>query len=218
MASLKNSSSRVFWGVVFIVLGFLLLLDKMGRLNFGDLISFYWPLLFILAGIWHIVSRRFRHATGGLILIVIGILFMLGKWQILGRSAWSFVWPLLIILAGLWILFGSFFRRATRKSSGEKADEIDEFALLAGVTRRLQSPAFRGGKASIVLGGMELDFNQVQLAGGEASIEVTAVLGGLDIRVPKTWRVHLEAHSILGSVESQHSFVPGEGPQQTLIV
>jgi len=49
MASHKNSSSRIFWGLLLIVVGFLLLLDRMGRLDFGDLISFCWPLFLIPA-------------------------------------------------------------------------------------------------------------------------------------------------------------------------
>ncbi|MBM3285421.1 MAG: hypothetical protein FJY81_06070, partial [Candidatus Aminicenantes bacterium] len=149
---------------------------------------------------------------------VIGSLFMLGKWQILGRSAWHFVWPLLLVLAGVWLLVGAFFRRAARRSAGEKADEIDEFAMFAGVTRRLESQAFHGGKATVILGGMELDFSQAQLAGGQASVEVTAILGGLDIKVPKTWQVHVDGRPVLGSVETHHSYAAGQEGPQTLSI
>ncbi|MDH7512433.1 MAG: DUF5668 domain-containing protein [Clostridiales bacterium] len=218
MTSHKSSSSRIFWGLLLIILGVLLLLDRMGRLDFGDLISFYWPLFLIFAGLWHLVTNKFRHTAGGLVLIVIGSLFMLGKWHILGRSAWHFVWPLLIILAGLWILFGAFLRGTTRKSAGEKADEIDEFAMFSGITRRLESQDFRGGKATVVLGGMELDFSQARLSSGQASIEATAILGGLEIKVPKTWQVHVECHPVLGSIENEHSYVPGQEGQQTLSI
>lgn len=83
--------------------------------------------------------------------------------------------------------------------------------MLARVERRLESQAFRGGKASIVLGGMELDFSGTQLAGNRAALEATAILGGLEIRVPKRWQVEVESHPILGSVESKRSFIPGEG-------
>lgn len=219
MSRHRSSSSRIFWGIVLIVVGILVLFDRMGRLDFRAIISFYWPLLLIFAGIWHIISHKFRHATGGLVLIVVGSLFMLGKWQILGRSAWRFVWPLLIVLAGLWLLVGGFFRRKARRPAGEKADEIDEFAIFAGVTRRLESQVFRGGTATIVLGGMELDFSQAQLATGQASVEATAILGGLEIKVPKTWQVHIESHPVLGSIETKHSFVlPEEGSPPTLVI
>jgi len=218
MTSHKSSSSRIFWGLLLIAVGVLLLLDRMGRLDFGDLISFYWPLLLIFAGLWHLAANGFRNTAGGLVLIVVGSLFMLGKWHILGRSAWHFVWPLLIILAGLWILFGAFLRGSARKSAGEKADEIDEFAMFAGLTRRLESQDFRGGKATVVLGGMEVDFSRARLAGGQASIEVTAILGGLEIKVPKTWQVHVEGHPVLGSIDNMHSYAPGQESQQALSI
>ncbi len=218
MTSHKSSSSRIFWGLLLIVVGVLLLLDRMGRLDFGDLISFYWPLFLIFGGLWHLVTNQFRHTAGGVVLIVIGSLFMLGKWHILGRSAWHFVWPLLIILAGLWILFGAFLRGTAKKSAGEKADEIDEFAMFSGVTRRLESQDFRGGKATAILGGMELDFSRARLSGGQASVEATAILGGIEIKAPKTWQVHVEGHPVLGSVENEHSYAPGQESPQTLSI
>ncbi|MGQ9672959.1 MAG: LiaF transmembrane domain-containing protein [Candidatus Aminicenantales bacterium] len=216
MVSPRTSSSRIFWGLLLIVLGFLLLLDRMGRLDFGDLISLYWPLLLIFGGIWHLVTNRFRNSAGGLILIILGCLFMLGKWQILGRSAWHFFWPVLIILAGLWLILGALFRGVTWRSTGEKSDEIDEFAMFSGSKRRLESQAFRGGKAAVVLGRMELDFGQSRLAGEQTSIEATSILGRMEIKVPKTWQVELEAHPVLGSVDSKHSFVPGSEAPPTL--
>ena len=218
MTSHKSSSSRIFWGLLLIAVGVLLLLDRMGRLDFGDLISFYWPLFLVFAGLWHLVANRFRNTAGGIVLIVIGSLFMLGKWHILGRSAWHFVWPPLIILAGLWILVGAFLRGSARKSAGEKADEIDEFAMFAGLARRLESQAFRGGKATVVLGSLKLDFSRARLSGGQASIEATAILGGLEIKVPKTWQVHVEGHPVLGGVETKHSYAPGPEGQQTLYI
>ena len=218
MTSHRNSSNRIFWGLLLIVAGVLLLLDRIGRLDFGDLLSSYWPLLLIVAWLWHIMVNKVRKTAGGIVLIIVGCFFMLGKWDILGRSAWHFIWPLLIILAGLWILFGSFLRGAARKSAGEKADDIDEFAMFSGLTRRFESQALRGGEATVVLGGMELDFSRAQLAGGQASIKVTAVLGGLEIKVPKNWQVHVESHPVLGSIENGHSYLPGQESQQVLTI
>lgn len=48
---------NLFWGIIFVVLGILLLLDNFNVLDFGDVISNFWPLLLIIWGI-RILKRR----------------------------------------------------------------------------------------------------------------------------------------------------------------
>jgi predicted membrane protein len=210
----KNSSGRIFWGFILIVVGVLFLLDQMGRLDFGDLLSRYWPLILVLAGIWQLIASNFSDWVGGLFLIIAGGYFQLAKLEILGHNVWHYAWPLLIILLGLWVLSGAFRRRPEPKFPSAKEDDLDAFAMLSAFNRRIESQNFRGGKATAIMGGVELDFTGARLAGGRAAIELTAIMGGIDIRVPRSFRVEVEAHPILGGVDDKHTFVPGpEGDQ-----
>ncbi|MDZ7262827.1 MAG: cell wall-active antibiotics response protein LiaF [candidate division KSB1 bacterium] len=61
----------IFWGVVIILIGLLFLLDNLGYLNAGRLISQYWPLLLVALGIYIILrpshkegAWRDRQASG----------------------------------------------------------------------------------------------------------------------------------------------------------
>jgi hypothetical protein len=157
MPSQRHSSGRIFWGLVLILLGVLFLLDQMGRVDFGDLISGWWPLILVAAGVWQLISSNFRELTGGLFLIALGALFQLAKLEILGRDAWHYVWPALIIGLGLWVLIGAFRRSSAARLPGSKEDELDAFAIFAGLNRRIESQSFRGGKATAIMGGIELD-------------------------------------------------------------
>ncbi|MEW5899922.1 MAG: DUF5668 domain-containing protein [Acidobacteriota bacterium] len=218
MASHKTSGSRIFWGFLLIVLGVLFLLDRMERLDFGDLFSQFWPLILIFWGVWYIVASRFRNLVGGLILIILGAVFQLAELDILEDSVWNYIWPVLIILLGIWVLSGLFRKRTAGGWPGVKDDELDAFAMLSGFDRRVESQNFRGGKATAILGGIDLDFTPARLAGGKATVELTAIMGGIDVRVPKSMRVELEAHPLLGGVEDKHAFAPGSESAPTLYI
>src|SRR5450759_635523 len=42
----------------------------------------------------------------GIIIIVIGFLFLLDNLKLLPVSAWALIWPAFLIIIGLWLLFG----------------------------------------------------------------------------------------------------------------
>jgi predicted membrane protein len=51
---------------------------------------------------------------------------------------------------------------------------------------------------------VELDFSQAKLEGNQATIEVTAMFGGIDVFVPRDWKVVVDASAILGGVDNKH--------------
>lgn len=218
MSTHKIASGRIFWGLLIILIGVLFLLDQMGQLDFGSIISRYWPLILILAGIWHLIANNFRDAAGGLFMIIIGGFFMLMKLEILGRSAWHYFWPLIIIAVGLLVLLGSTRLRSSEKMPSIKGDDLDAFVIFSGLNRKIESQNFRGGKATALMGGMDLDFTPARLEGGKASIELTAILGGIGVRVPRTWRVKVEGGPVLGGIEEKHQFTPGPEEAPVLFI
>jgi predicted membrane protein len=217
MAIHKDSSGRIFWGLIIMVVGVLLLLQQMGKLDFGDVMSRYWPLILILVGVWQLIANGFRNTGGPLFLIALGVIFQLWKLDILGRRTWNYVWPLLIILVGLWTLLGALRRRSPAATIIKEGD-IDAFALFAGLERRVDSPAFRGGKATAIMGGIDLDLRGAGLAGGEAAIDLSVIMGGITLRVPRGWRVEMDARPLLGGIEDKHIYEPATQGGGTLRV
>jgi predicted membrane protein len=214
----KNLSGRIFWGLVLILLGVLFLLDQMGRADFGDIVNRWWPLILVAIGLWQLISSNFQELAGGLFMIALGAIFQLAKLEILGKSLWHYVWPALIIGLGLWVLLGSFRRSSAARLSGSKEDDLDAFAMFAGLNRRIESQSFRGGKATAIMGGIELDFSQVRLAEPKAVLDLTAIMGGIDIRVPRHIRVELSGNPVLGGIENKHIYEAGPGSEQTLAI
>lgn len=55
-----NKSGSFSFGLVLIIVGFLLLLDQMDLLDFGDVVSTYWPFILIAIGVKIILFPRER--------------------------------------------------------------------------------------------------------------------------------------------------------------
>ena len=214
----KNLSGRIFWGLVLILLGVLFLLDQLGRADFGDLVSRWWPLILVAIGLWQLISSNFQELAGGLFMIALGAIFQLAKLEILGRNLWHYVWPALIIGLGLWVLLGAFRRSSAARLPGSREDGLDAFAIFAGLNRRIESQSFRGGKATALMGGIELDLTQVRLAEPRVGLELTAIMGGIDVTVPRHIRVELHGNPVLGGIENKHNYAPGSGTEQTLVL
>lgn len=212
MAQMKNYSGRIFGGLLLILLGVILLLDQLGRMDFGYFLGRYWPLILILLGLWQLISHNFRQSGGGWFLVILGTFFLLIKVEILGRSAWHY-WPLLLIAAGAWILLKPAFRPSRDGFPEVKEDDLNISAVLSGAKRRVESQNFRGGKATAIMGGVELDFRGARLEGGKATVELTAIMGAVEVRVPKDWKVVTEGNPILGAIEDKHPAGPAEASQ-----
>jgi len=54
-----------------------------------------------------------------------------------------------------------------------------------------------------VFGGVMLDLRGAQVADGGASINATAAFGGVEILVPRGWRVSVRSTPILGGVDDK---------------
>ena len=74
-------------------------------------------------------------------------------------------------------------------------------AILGGVERQNTSSAFRSAEASAFMGGIKLDFRDSTMEGNEARIEISAIMGGVDIRVPRTWTVVNRVTPVMGGVK-----------------
>src|SRR5262249_18509485 len=74
-------------------------------------------------------------------------------------------------------------------------------AILGGIERQISSPTFRSADASAFMGGVKLDFRDATMDGNEAKIEVSAIMGGIEIRVPRTWTVVNRVSPVMGGVE-----------------
>ena len=166
----RKTQGRIFWGLLLIIMGVLFLFDRMGRLDFGDLVGRYWPVIFILIGISILLSNNFKNAGSGVFFILFGTFFLLLRLRIFERTVWHYLWPLAIIGVGLWILLRPVWHPDRKAIGAMTADELNISQIFSGSVRRIESQSFKGGKADVVFGSAEIDLRAAGLAGGRATL------------------------------------------------
>ncbi len=85
------------------------------------------------------------------------------------------------------------------------SEDDDEFSVVAGASgSEFQSRAsnLREGRVLAVMGGVELDLTDAGIEAG-ATLDVKAVMGGVDVIVPPEWRVELISKAVFGGVSNQ---------------
>jgi predicted membrane protein len=217
-----SHQGRIFWGLILVVIGVLFLLDRLGGFDFGYLISTYWPVIIMILGLSILIGNGFRRPGAGLFFIGLGGFFLLRQLDLLGDNAWDYIWPALIILVGLSLLLRPAFRRPGGGADGNipeiRENDVDMSSILGGMKRRIESQNFKGGHVTAILGSLELDFRGAGLDGGKATLDATAILGGVDIFVPRDWKVVLAGMPILGGFEDKRPAVAEAGAKATLYV
>jgi predicted membrane protein len=208
-------------GILVIIVGVLFTLDNLDLIEARDLFR-YWPALLIIYGVAKIVQSE--HTPGrawGVVVLVIGVLFMLEKLHILDFRVWD-LWPVFLILLGMSMMWRSLDqqkRTAEVKTSGaaEPRPEIKDFVMMSGLKRSNTSSDFRGGEVTAIMGGVELDLRGASMKNSEAVLEIFAFWGGIEIRVPQDWNVNVQAIPLLGGIEDRTSRAnPNSG--KTLII
>ena len=91
---------------------------------------------------------------------------------------------------------------ARRLSSGdEQSDDFRIAAICWGKQLASRAPRLRSGSAIAVMGGLELDLRDASPNPGGASLDVYAVMGGVQITVPPEWAVQVEKSTVAGGVD-----------------
>jgi len=201
----RPNAGRVFWGLVLILVGALVLFERFGFHDLGYLLSTWWPAIFILIGLSILIGNGFRRPGTGLIFILFGSFFLLRELNILEYDAWHYFWPAALIVLGLWIILKPAFRtRSSESIPPIHEHDLDLNAVFQTLKRRVETSSFKGGEATAVFGHVDIDFTGAGLEGGRATIEATAIFGGIDIIVPRDWKVVVDGTPILGGFEQKH--------------
>ncbi len=81
---------------------------------------------------------------------------------------------------------------------------LSAMAILGGVERQNNCQDFRGGDVTAILGGCEIDLRGASITPPhEPVLEVFALWGGIEVRVPDDWTVISQVDPILGGFEDK---------------
>ena len=192
---------RLVVGLGVTVLGIVLLLDRLGIFDAGDAILL-WPGILVLVGVVQLLQPQTPSSRSWGLVWVLG-----GGWLLLNNLGWftldfwEALWPLVLVLGGATLVWRALRGPQDRRPHDDTT--VHGFALMGGTVLVNASPAFRGGDLNAVRGGCELDLRQARIEGEEAVIDTFAMWGGIDIRVPETWKVIGKVVPIMGGFEDK---------------
>mgnify|MGYP000855897154 CR=1 FL=1 len=213
----KTLSTVVLFGVLIVLIGFVLLAFNVGWLNPAcKPIVFSWPMLLILLAFIGYVKRQIMFPT---ILLLFGAFFLLprienvypGFFGIDSKDFTSQFWPFLLIVVGIMIIIGFFINRKKNKTSlkGHRVDIqentsktggwIAKDIVFGGSTESIfTEPVLNGGDIDIVFGGIVIDLRKTTLPDTTVYLDIDIVFGGITLYVPEDWCVQSNLDSVFG--------------------
>lgn len=210
-------SGRVVFGLVMLALGLLWTLDNLGFLE-SDRIVQWWPAVIVAIGVAKLLGLgTHRNLAWGGVFTAVGMLLLLDSIDVANIDGGLIV-SVVLVAVGASLVFR---RRPTTVAgaaggSSDPSATLDTFAMWSGNVHKSVSSAFRGGEASAVMGGVELDLRPARLAPEGAVIELFTWWGGIDIRVAPNTRVINQATVFMGGIDDKSH--PGDGSGGTLVL
>lgn len=208
---MRAVSFRMIVGLFVIAIGIILILNNLYEgfyINIGQLFRTYWPVIPLVFGLnWLVLSFESTKSTEGkrvffswgqfvtaLVAIGIGIVFLgnnLGWFNIETRLFWSLFWPIILILIGVNLLRG-------RSSTGGKGGR---FVFMGGANIGGAQPwKLDSGSYFAFMGSIEIDLTAAEIAEGETVLDLTAIMGGIDVKIPQDLSVIYDGSAVLGGV------------------
>lgn len=200
-------NGRLIFGLLLVAVGVIIVLNLLGfDIQLGKVWD-YWPVILLILGLnWIVLSFRTRSSGEGkrvffslsqfimgLVAVAVGVIYLgrnFGYFQEFDtRVFWSILLAVVLILAGLSLLRG-------RSAAGQ-----GRFALLGGANVGGSNPwKLDSGSYFAFMGGIDIDLSAAEVPLGETVLDLTAIMGGIDVKIPPGLSVIYEGTAFLGGV------------------
>ena len=206
-------SPRLILGLLVALVGALLLIENLGLLEQGVL-GIWWPVAFVVLGAYQIVfgASPLPKAMGvGFASLGAALLYAhLNPEVVSAEEIWSNLWPVLLVVGGGWIVFRALRPHRPSEDARSSNDRVRIFTFWSGQDLAVNSTRFEGGELTSIMGGYELDLRDADMPeGSEAILDVFALMGGGEIRVPEDWTVISDVLPIMGGIDVKARTRPG---------
>jgi predicted membrane protein len=192
-----KSLTRTIIGLLIVAVGASFLLTNLNILPFDVGIAQWWPLFIVAGGVVMLLSDV-RNYLWALLVIGLGVLFQLKQFGIVDVNPWQLFWPAIIIVLGVSVMTS----RGSSRGKIAASDREDVMAILSGSEVRVESKDFKGSRVTSICGGAMIDLRKAVIK-KEATIDVFAFWGGIEIIVPEHVMVKNNTSVIMGGVEQQ---------------
>jgi predicted membrane protein len=206
---------QLLMGLLIIVVGVLFTLDNLGIADAGSYLK-YWPVGLIAIGAVKLWQARTGtgSAFAALLFIIAGVWLVMESARVVTVTIWD-MWPMLLVFFGVSMVWRG-MRGTPQVAPIDANSTLSVLAVLGGMNRGNNSRSFRGGDVTAVLGGCVVDLRQAAIE-GEAVLDVFAMWGGIELRVPENWTVISRVIPFLGGVEDKTRAPQEEGTHRLIV-
>jgi predicted membrane protein len=169
----------------------------------GGTLFRFWPLGIVAVGIVKWLSPAPQRMSA-LFWIVAGVALLLVT---LGQMSFVGVWAAILFMVGAKIAWKALRPMAVPT---DPSSAVDLLQLMGGTKAVVTSSDFKGGQATAVMGGCEIDLRHASMPEGRpAVLDTFAFWGGIEIRVPDDWEVVSQGNALLGAFVNNARSQPG---------
>ncbi len=223
------SSKKIIWGLFFIAGAALLVLNQMGLLIGIGMWSLLFTLVLIPVFIQSLIRLEFFGMFFPLALLAIIYAEPLGIEKLV---PWTVLLAALLLSLGFTILFKKerFWHRdgCRNKNDAEVAsgwlgdirqtdeDNIAVEASFGSSTRYIHSTNLQKVSVKCSFGSVKVFFDNASLSPEGAEMYIASSFGGVELYIPRAWRVINNVDTSFSGVDERHSF--GEPPSSAPVI
>jgi len=211
---------KIAFGVIIVMLGIFLLFRNLEYIpnNIFDWV-FSWQSLLIALGAIFLFDRKTDNKNFGVILILVGTVFLLTKIMIVPLG--NILVPALVIALGLFVIIQVTTRKRGRccsvhysewkeydckrelfnKTTIDSKEYVKREYVFSGSKEKWNFGKLCNAKIEAVFSNVELDLSQTELSEefeGTARIKVSAVFSGVILYVPNDWNIFIQKTGVFG--------------------
>jgi len=219
-------------GAIIIAIGLFLLAKSLGFLPYDIELHNFWPLILIAVGTLRLIFPSSSNSYfWGTVMILTGAFFQAHYLHLISVPIEK-MWPLIPIIIGIKIMLRPFFKSGKHyhtafvhcrshdhkypENNVSSDDAVAISLVLSGCKYSYSSQQLKGGYISVSLAGCEIDFTKADFESETITIDVSVLLGGIEMRIPDTWSVTYAGTPVLGAFENKTR--PVSAPSKKLLI
>ena len=215
---------NLFWGLFLIAAAILILATQLGFLPSISVVKVFLTMLF---GVWLFSSVVKLEIPGVFFsLAFLGILYDV-ELGITAITPWTILFVAALLSIGVSLLWHP--KKKMKKTSHREIDgkdfvvydeedgnQFDFSSSFAGSIKYVNSDNFESANIEAKFAGMKVYFDNAIIQNGHATVHLDVAFAGVELYVPKEWRVENLMNSSFGGVEEKNRSVGENGPLLTL--
>lgn len=196
---MKQTLTRITTGLIILAIGVGALLGALNIIPFWDWFGAWWPLLVVISGLFILIGDFRKNYIWGTALVLTGVLLQLRVSGVVEFNFFSLIFPIILIAIGLTILL----HISSRPSVKAGSNDVDDISVVfSGSESKNKSHNYQGGRATAIFGGTVLDLRDAKLT-KKATLDLFVLCGGVELKVPRDWKVVSKVMPIAGGVENK---------------